>query len=139
MACSYERGYAWEELRSLADKNIDSARDELIDKMADYQGALGYELILVFDAYRVKGLGHTQQVGEGFRVVYSAEGETADRYIERLSAKYGQKYDMIVAASDRLVQTVSWGNNCRRMSARELKLAVEQELEDLMKQYREKK
>ena len=46
---------------------------------------------------------------------------------------------MTVATSDLPVQTVAWGSNCRRMSARELKLVVEQELEDLMRKFREKK
>ena len=66
------------------------------------------------------------------KVVYTGEGETADQYIESLAAKYGRKRDMTVATSDLLEQTVAWGSNCRRMSARELELSVKQELEKIM-------
>ena len=47
--------FAWQELKELADINIDSARDKLIEKLANYQGYKGCKLILVFDAYKVKG------------------------------------------------------------------------------------
>ncbi|MBR3105541.1 MAG: NYN domain-containing protein [Lachnospiraceae bacterium] len=128
--------FAWEELKGLAAVNIDSARDELIDIMSNYQGALGSEVILVFDAYRVKGRKSSEQDLLGLKVVYTGEGQTADQYIERLAAQYGRQYDMTVATSDLLIQGAAWGSNCRRMSARELKLAVDQELENLMKQFR---
>ncbi len=130
--------YAWEELKSLAPKNLDSARDKLIDIMSNYQGAIGSEVILVFDAYRVKGRGRSTLDLPNLKVVYTAEGETADAYIEGLAAKYGKKKDMTVATSDRLEQTVAWGSNCRRMSARELEMAVAREVYELMKKYGKK-
>ena len=46
--------FAWDDLKALAAVNIDSARDKLIDVMSNYQGYVGCELILVFDAYKVK-------------------------------------------------------------------------------------
>ena len=46
--------FAWDDLKALAAVNIDSARDKLIDIMSNYQGYVGCELILVFDAYKVK-------------------------------------------------------------------------------------
>ena len=47
--------FAWEELRELAAVNIDSARDKLMDILSNYQGYCRNILILVFDAYKVKG------------------------------------------------------------------------------------
>lgn len=47
--------FAWQELKELAEINIDSARDKLIEKLANYQGYKGCKLILVFDAYKVRG------------------------------------------------------------------------------------
>ena len=131
--------YAWEELKGLAAVNIDSARDKLIDIMANYQGALGHEVVLVFDAYRVKGRKSSEQDLSGLKIVYTAEGQSADRYIEKLAAQYGRSCDMTVATSDLLVQGAAWGNSCMRMSARDLKLAVDRELEMLMEQYGAKK
>ncbi len=131
----YNMIFAWEELKTLAPKNLDSARDKLIDIMSNYQGAIGSEVILVFDAYRVKGRGRSTLDLPNLKVVYTAEGETADAYIEGLAAKYGRKKDMTVATSDLLEQTVAWGSNCRRMSAKELELAVKQEVAELMEKY----
>ncbi|MDE5854339.1 MAG: TetM/TetW/TetO/TetS family tetracycline resistance ribosomal protection protein, partial [Ruminococcus sp.] len=47
--------FAWDELKKIADKSLDDARAELAKIMCNYQGYTGYEVILVFDAYRVKG------------------------------------------------------------------------------------
>lgn len=46
---------AWPELRELKNKDLSSARDRLIEKMAEYQGYSGYRVIVVFDAHYVKG------------------------------------------------------------------------------------
>ena len=47
--------YAWDDLKELLDTNVDAARGKLLDEMSNYQGMKGMELIVVFDAYRVKG------------------------------------------------------------------------------------
>ena len=116
--------FAWEELRELAKDNLDSARDKLIDLLANYQGYTGCELMVVFDAYRVKGKGSRMRYPVNVQVVYTAENETADAHIERYTAAHNKEFDITVATSDLLEQNMIWGNNCRRMSARELELAV---------------
>ncbi|MBR6255954.1 MAG: NYN domain-containing protein, partial [Lachnospiraceae bacterium] len=58
------------------------------------------------------------------QVIYTAENETADQFIERFTAKNNKKYDITVATSDRLEQNIIWGNNCHRLSARELETMV---------------
>ena len=47
--------FAWEELNELAKASIDAARNKLMDILSNYQGFIGCTLILVFDAYKVKG------------------------------------------------------------------------------------
>jgi hypothetical protein len=49
--------FAWEELNELAKASIDAARNKLMDILSNYQGFIGCTLILVFDAYKVKGIG----------------------------------------------------------------------------------
>ena len=120
----YNMIFAWSELKSLAGDNLDSARDKLIDLLSNYQGFKGCELMIVFDAYRVKGHGHMMHYPVDLQVIYTAENETADQYIERFTAKNNKKYDITVATSDRLEQNIIWGNNCHRMSARELEQLV---------------
>ena len=47
--------FAWESLKKIADISLEDARDKLIDILGDYQGYKKINLILVFDAYLVKG------------------------------------------------------------------------------------
>ena len=120
--------FAWPELRELAQINLDSARDKLMDILCNYQGYQGCRLILVYDAYKVKGNPGSTMKYHNIEVVYTKEAETADQYIERTTHQLGakpQKYRVTVATSDALEQMIIWGNGAVRMSALGLKAAVE--------------
>lgn len=120
--------FAWPELRELAQINLDSARDKLMDILCNYQGYQGCRLILVYDAYKVKGNPGSVMKYHNIEVVYTKEAETADQYIERTTHQLGtrpQKYRVTVATSDALEQMIIWGNGATRMSALGLKAAVE--------------
>ena len=120
--------FAWEELNELAKASIDAARNKLMDILSNYQGFIGCTLILVFDAYKVKGNQGEVQKYHNIYVVYTKEAETADQYIERTTHELGakpQKYRVTVATSDALEQMIIWGNGATRMSALGLKAAVE--------------
>ena len=120
--------FAWPELRELAQINLDSARDKLMDILCNYQGYQGCRLILVYDAYKVKGNPGSTMKYHNIEVVYTKEAETADQYIERTTHELGakpQKYRVTVATSDALEQMIIWGNGATRMSALGLKAAVE--------------
>lgn len=128
--------FAWEDLRKLAAHNIDSARDKLMDILSNYQGYLGNTLILVFDAYKVKGNPGSVQQYHNIYVVYTKEAETADQYIEKTVHEIGHKYQVTVATSDALEQMIIWGSGASRMSAAGLKEAVENAGKDLQEKYR---
>ncbi len=123
--------FAWQELRELAAINIDSARDRLIDIMSNYQGYLGSTVIVVFDAYKVKGNPGSVFQYHNIHVVYTKEAETADQYIEKTVHEIGQKYQVTVATSDALEQMIIWGEGAIRMSAQGLFDAVERAKEDM--------
>ncbi len=109
--------FAWEHLSGLARENLDAAREKLIHELANYQGFTQCELILVFDAYKVKGNpGQVERV-HGIHVVYTKEAETADMYIERVTHELGRKYQVRVATSDRLEQLIILGHGATRVSA----------------------
>ena len=110
--------FAWEELRSLAEVNIDSARDKLMDICCNFQGYHGATLILVYDAYKVKGNPGSVQKYHNIYVVYTKEAETADQYIEKTVHKIGKKHRVTVATSDALEQMIIWGEGAARLSAR---------------------
>ena len=45
--------FAWDDLNKVAEKDIDTARQILMDKICNYQSFSRSTCILVFDAYRV--------------------------------------------------------------------------------------
>ena len=118
--------FAWEELRSLSMRNIDSARDKLIDICCDFQGYIGATLILVYDAYKVKGNPGSVEKHHNIYVVYTKEAETADQYIEKTVHRIGKKYRVTVATSDALEQMIIWGAGAARLSARGFRELVDQ-------------
>lgn len=117
--------FAWEDLKDLADANIDAARDKLTDMLCNYQGYKKCTLILVFDAYKVKGNPGSVQKYHNIHVVYTKEAETADQYIEKTVHEIGRKNHVTVATSDRLEQVIILGQGGTRMSARELREDME--------------
>ena len=117
--------FAWDDLKALAAVNIDSARDKLIDVMSNYQGYVGCELILVFDAYKVKQNPGSITKHGNIHVVYTKEAETADMYIEKTTHELGRKYKVTVASSDGLEQLIIMGQGALRMSSRGLREEVE--------------
>ncbi|MDE5588251.1 MAG: NYN domain-containing protein, partial [Acetatifactor sp.] len=118
--------FAWDDLRSLAEVNIDSARDRLMDICCNFQGYNGATLILVYDAYKVKGNPGSVQKYHNIYVVYTKEAETADQYIEKTVHKIGKKHHVTVATSDALEQMIIWGEGAVRLSARGFYEAVQE-------------
>lgn len=132
----YNMIFAWKELKELAEQNIDSARDRLLDIMCNYQGIRGCHLIVVFDAYRVQQ--HQTEVLDylNIHVVYTKEAETADQYIEKFAHEHAGTYQVRVATSDGLEQIIIRGQGCGLVSARELQEEIqylEKELQEGLK------
>ncbi|GJM83164.1 hypothetical protein HMSSN139_56600 [Paenibacillus sp. HMSSN-139] len=71
------------ELAELSRENLQAARDRLLERLADYQAFSGRKVIVVFDAYRVPGLGKAYSQNK-VEMVFTKEKETADECIERL-------------------------------------------------------
>lgn len=111
--------FAWEELKDLAKTNLDAARGRLMDILCDYQGFTKCHLILVFDAYKVKG--NPGEVGKyhNIHVVYTKEAETADMYIEKATKEIAPNHRVRVATSDGLEQLIIMGHGAMRVSAAE--------------------
>jgi len=112
---------AWPELSEEAKKvDLSSARDKLIDIMADYSASTGIIVIVVFDAHNVDKNLRTSYIINGVEVVYTKEGETADHYIERIADAIGREEKVRVATSDWIEQQIVMGRGAGRISAREL-------------------
>lgn len=94
--------FTWPELRKLHQKRNSLARDALVKQLTDYQDYTGVRVVLVFDGQGKKA-SEMLETG-GIQIFFSATGQTADEVIERLVAKYAQRYDIRVATADFLEQ-----------------------------------
>ncbi|MBD2844742.1 NYN domain-containing protein [Paenibacillus sp. IB182496] len=117
---------AWPELQRLKELGLEEARDRLLDLLADYQGFTGMEVIVIFDAHQVPGLGKTFRQHK-LTVLYTKEKETADECIERQVIAMARRSRAIyVATSDLVEQHVAFGKGALRISARELLIGIQQ-------------
>ncbi|MFD1708444.1 NYN domain-containing protein [Siminovitchia sediminis] len=111
---------AWPELVELKQKDLGAARDRLIEVLAEYQGFTGFRVIVVFDAYDVKGI-EKRYKQHRVEVIYTKSEETADERIEKLANELNSRTDQIyVATSDFTEQWAIFGQGALRLSAREL-------------------
>lgn len=121
----YNLIFAWDKLKEISLENIDGARNTLINILCNYQGYRKCEVILVFDAYKVKGAREVEKV-DNINIVYTKEAETADMYIEKVSHTLAKKHKVRVVTSDALEQLIILGGGALRVSSREFQAEVEQ-------------
>lgn len=118
--------FAWEELEAVARQDVAAARAMLTDILSNYQGYRKCVVILVFDAYKVKGNPGSVEKANNIYVVYTKEAETADAYIEKATYDLQKEHRVRVATSDGLEQLIILGHGALRLSARAFKAEVEQ-------------
>ena len=118
--------FAWDELKALAQIDLAAARGALEDILADYRGFRRCQVILVFDAYKVKRNPGSVEKRNGIHVVYTKEAETADMYIEKTSYRLQKEHRVRVATSDNLEQLIVLGHGALRLSAEAFHAEVEE-------------
>lgn len=118
--------FAWDELKKVAAQDIEAARELLVSILSNYQGFRKCKVILVYDAYKVKGNPGSVQTVNGIKVVYTKEAETADTYIERATYELRRERRVRVATSDNLEQVIILGHGAMRVSARTFHAEVEE-------------
>ncbi len=117
--------YSWDDLRKVSEDSFDAARNLLADKICNYNAMHDMNIILVFDAYKVKGKHREIEDYNGIKIVYTKEAETADSYIEKTSKELSKEYRVKVATSDNLEQVIIFGHGAVRITADELKKEIE--------------
>ena len=123
--------FAWDSLKALAKDNVDGARNTLINILCNYQGYKKCEVILVFDAYKVKGnTGDVEKI-DNINVVYTKEAETADMYIEKVSHKLAKNNKVRVVTSDALEQLIILEGGALRVSSKEFFYEIKQAEDDI--------
>ena len=116
--------FAWEELSSLARTNIDAARESLQDILCNYRSMTDAEIIIVYDAYRVRN--HPAEVSDygNIHIVFTGTAQTADSYIEKFTHDNRTKYDISVVTSDGLEQIIIQGQGAHLISSHEFEVRV---------------
>ncbi len=125
--------FSWDSLKKLAEDNIDGARSALVNILCNYQGFRKCELILVFDAYKVKGSSREVEQVNGISIVYTKEAETADMYIEKTSHKLAKNNRVRVVTSDGMEQLIILGNGALRVPSRMFYDEVSEAQEEIRK------
>ncbi len=116
--------FAWDEMKKIAEKSLEEARETLILKLSVYNVFTDYEIILVFDAYKVKGNRGEVETDHGITVVYTKEAQTADAYIEKAARTLSRQHKVTVATSDRLEQMIIFGSGAYRLPASHLEREI---------------
>lgn len=133
--------FAWDELAALAKTDLEGARRSLIDILANYGAYTGREIVLVFDAYNVKGSTERKYDEHGLHIVYTKEGELGDVYIAKLIKEIGRDHSVKLVTSDGLIQLQAIGSGVLRLSAAEFLteiLSVDAEIHEFLQKLREK-
>ncbi|MBQ2725500.1 MAG: NYN domain-containing protein [Clostridia bacterium] len=128
--------FAWDELAELAEVDLEGARNQLLDVLANYQAYTKRDMIVVFDAYNVKGAVERKFDYHGLHVVYTKEGELGDTYIERLTYEIGRDHSVRVVTSDGMIQLQAVKSGVLRLSAREFHdevISVNREIGEILK------
>ena len=99
------------------DQGLEVARTELVGMMAEYRAFKGINVIIVFDAYLVKGSTRNKEKLKGIEVVFTKEKETADSYIERLIVELlsNKKNRVSVVTNDWTEQQMVLGGGATRI------------------------
>lgn len=128
--------FAWADLRSLAERELEDARERLMRLLVNFAAYTRYEVVLVFDGYRVPRNRGEKLDYHGIRVVYTEENETGDAYIERLVHEIGKNEQVRVVTSDGLIRLAAARSGVLRLSAGDFEeevSRVSRELGELLK------
>lgn len=121
---AYNVIFAWEELKGLAKDSINAAADALCDILDKYASMVNGKVTAVFDAYRIRDHARETYRYRGIEVVYTAEDETADRFIERYTNENSRKMKVAVVTSDAAERTVVRGQGSEIISSAAFKAHV---------------
>ncbi len=123
--------FAWDELKKLAENNLSSARDRLMDILCNYSAFTKAETVLVFDAYKVSGNSGQKYNYNNIRVVFTKERELGDNYIEKLISEIGKNENVRVVTSDNLIQLSAVRFGVLRVSAQDFEKEVKKTEENI--------
>lgn len=108
-------------LSTVAKENLEEAREQLLDTIANYNALIADEIVCVFDAYEQSGI-EREYFYHGVETIFTKEKETADSFIERYVYELYNKHTthITVVTSDMSEQHAIFGSGAYRISSREM-------------------
>ena len=138
----YNLIYSDDNLKKTSLYSLEKAREELMDLLSNYVAYTKTELVLVFDAYLVKGGEGSDFYRDSFRVVFTKSETTADAFIEKMMHDIGPDYSVSVVTGDRLVQCSAVNSGILRVTPKEFSdelTAVGNEINDFVRKFADSK
>ena len=117
--------HAWSELKELHQRGKGLAHERLRHLLECYQDVSGERVVLVFDGRNARMEPQQNSDVSGIQVFYSDSSHTADDIIERLSAKYADRYRLTVATNDLAEQSMVYSLGAEVISAEGLRQQLE--------------
>ena len=108
-------------LSTVAKENLEEAREQLLDTIANYNALIADEIVCVFYAYEESGI-EREYFYHGVKTIFTKEKETADSFIERYVYELYNKHTthITVVTSDMSEQHAIFGSGAYRISSREM-------------------
>lgn len=122
---TYVDGYnvinKWPKFREASRESLETAREDLIEDLAEYSFLTGENMVIVFDAYNLDRLKETVIEKYGMKIVFTKRFQTADTYIEAELARIARRHNVKVVTDDGEVQNMALVKGASRITALELK------------------
>ena len=109
----------------LKNNELEEIREKLIEELAEYKNITGYDIIVVFDSYKVTKSTKSTKKCKGIELIFSGAKTTADHIIELLSNTRKEYDRKTIVTSDNIAQTVIFKENIYRKSSREFYLELQ--------------
>jgi predicted RNA-binding protein with PIN domain len=122
--------FQWPDLTLQHAKRTSVARESLVRMLTGLQDNTDWHVTVVFDGAGAKPTEATSGP-RGIQVFYSTADQTADSVIERLAAKYAERYEVTVATDDLMERTTVATFGANSMSAWQLREEIESAGRDL--------
>jgi predicted RNA-binding protein with PIN domain len=129
---AYNLMHADDELTALMDQDLEAARGAVIHEVSEFAAREATRVVLVFDAGGRPGAATTEKAGGNLEITYTAGGQSADAFIEKLAyAKPKSAGAAIVVTGDYAQQRIVGGAGLLRMSPREFLARLAESSEEL--------
>lgn len=107
--------YKWKSISKFV-YNIDLARSRLVNILANYQGYIEEEVVIVFDSSIRKSAENSPDTPQNIKVIYAPNSQGADIFIEKMVSSHSKPESITVVTGDVLERTAVTGSGANSIS-----------------------